>query len=63
MKTIWVVVITVVITGVLVGGGTYYFLNKQATDDKNALQAQITELGAQVAAAEQSLADLQSVAQ
>ncbi len=59
MKTIWVVIISVVVSGALVGGGTYYFLNKQATTDKDALQAQINDLNVKITAAEKALADAQ----
>jgi hypothetical protein len=52
MKSIWVILITVIATAGLVGGGTYYFLNKKATDDKNALQAQIDGLAKKVADAD-----------
>jgi len=63
MKTIWVAIISVVITAVLVGGGTYYYLNKKATTDKNALQAQIDDLNIKVTAAEQALSDAQAALQ
>lgn len=59
MKTIWVVLITLVATAVIVGGGSYYFLNKKATNDKNSLQSQIDDLNAKLATAEKSLADSQ----
>ena len=57
MKPIWVVLITVIVTGGLVGSGTYYYLNNKATKDKDALQSQINDLNKKVADAEKSLAD------
>jgi hypothetical protein len=44
MKPIWVVLITVLATAVLVGGGTYYFLNQKLEKDKTSLQKQIDDL-------------------
>ncbi|MCX6808785.1 MAG: hypothetical protein NTW50_03925, partial [Candidatus Berkelbacteria bacterium] len=44
-SNIWIIVIAVVATAILVGGGTWYFLNKKATSDKKDLQAQIDALG------------------
>jgi hypothetical protein len=61
MKTIWIVVISAVVTAGVIGGGTYYLVNAQATKDKDALQAQITTLNTKVADTEKSLADAQTV--
>lgn len=44
MKPVWMIVISVVVTAGIIGGGTYYFLNAKATKDKDALQSQITDL-------------------
>ncbi|MCX6812607.1 MAG: hypothetical protein NTW79_03225 [Candidatus Berkelbacteria bacterium] len=44
MKPVWIIVISVVITAGIIGGGTYYFLNKKTINDKDALQSQITDL-------------------
>lgn len=44
MKRIWIVLITVVATAGLVGGGTYYFINKKTNQDKANLQKQIDDL-------------------
>ncbi|MFA7253198.1 MAG: hypothetical protein WC107_01440 [Patescibacteria group bacterium] len=47
---IWLqVLITVLITAGVAGGGTYYFANAKATKDKDNLQVQIDELGAKLA--------------
>jgi len=62
MKTIWIVLISFVATAVIVGGGTYYFINHRATTDKNNLQAQINTLSTNLTATEKSLADAQAAA-
>lgn len=36
MKKTWIVVITIIITGLIVGGLTYYFVNRSAQSDKKA---------------------------
>jgi hypothetical protein len=59
MKPIWIVLISFLITAGIVGGGTYYYLNKKATTEKNSLQAQINDLNTKVADTEKSLADAQ----
>lgn len=38
------ILITVIVTAGIAGGGTYYFINKSTTVDKDSLQSQITEL-------------------
>jgi hypothetical protein len=48
MKPIWTILITVVATAAIVGGGTYYLANKSAEKDKSDLQAQIDDLDAKV---------------
>jgi len=61
MKTIWIVLISVVVTAGVIGGGTYYYFDNKATKDKNNLQAQIDDLNKQVADAEKkTLEDVQS---
>jgi len=44
MKPIWIILISVIVTGGLVSGGTYYFVNSKADRDKENLQAQINDL-------------------
>lgn len=44
MKTFWVVIISVILTAGVVGGGVWYFLDQQATQDKNNLNTQISDL-------------------
>ncbi|MEI7791997.1 MAG: hypothetical protein WCI57_00735 [Candidatus Berkelbacteria bacterium] len=51
MKPIWTILITVVATAAVVGGGTYYLINKSADKDKSHLQAQIDDLNAKVTSA------------
>jgi uncharacterized protein YxeA len=51
MKTIWTILITVLVTGGFVGGGTYYFANAKGTNDKNKLQAQIDDLNKKLSSA------------
>lgn len=60
MKTIWIVLISFVLTAVIAGGGTYYFANAKAVKDKDNLQAQITTLNTKIADTEKSLADAQA---
>jgi len=48
MKKTWIVVITIIITGLIVGGLTYYFINRSAQSDKKSLETQIEELQNQV---------------
>jgi hypothetical protein len=48
MKAIWTILITVVATAAVVGGGTYYLINKSANKDKSDLQAQIDDLNVKV---------------
>jgi len=63
MKTIWIVLISFVATAIVVGGGTYYYINHRATTDKNNLQAQINTLNSKLTAAGKSLADTQAANQ
>jgi len=48
MKPIWTILITVVLTAAIVGGGMYYVMNKNSDGDESALQAQIDDLSAKV---------------
>jgi len=50
MKTWLLVLMTVIATGGLVGGGTYYYFNKKANRDTATLQTQLDELKAPAAA-------------
>jgi hypothetical protein len=52
MKRIWIIIITIVATAGLVGGGTYFYLNEKADSDNKALQAQIDDLNAKITTAD-----------
>ncbi|PIS07358.1 hypothetical protein COT78_03935 [Candidatus Berkelbacteria bacterium CG10_big_fil_rev_8_21_14_0_10_43_13] len=52
--------IVVIVTGGIVGGATYYLVNKNATTDKNDLQAQIDDLNKKVSNTETALATAQA---
>ena len=56
MKPIWIVLISVIVAGGLAGGGTYYYLDKQAKTDKADLQVQIDDLSAKLNAKTEELA-------
>jgi hypothetical protein len=56
MKTLWIVLISFLATAIVVGGSTYYLMNREATKDKNNLQAQITDLTNKYNDAEQKVA-------
>ncbi|MFA7253164.1 MAG: hypothetical protein WC107_01255 [Patescibacteria group bacterium] len=43
-KKFWLILGLIIITAVVVGGGTYYFIHTKADNDKNNLQAQIDDL-------------------
>lgn len=62
MKTIWVVLLTVIITGGLVGGGTYYYENQKLNSNKSELQTQIDTLGAKVSEQTKTISDLNTAA-
>jgi len=47
-RPIWIIVSTIVITAIIIGGGIYYWQNKKLTDSKNDLNAQIASLQKQV---------------
>lgn len=48
MKKIWVVLITVLVTAGLIGGGGYYYLNKKFSDEKATLNKQISDLNDEI---------------
>jgi len=48
MKNIWIIALSVVLTGAIIGGGTYYFVNSKAEKDKKELNRQISTLQKQV---------------
>jgi len=62
MKPWLKIVLTIVITGGVVGGITYYFVNKNATADKNNLQSQIDDLNKKLSDAKTALTTAQTVA-
>ena len=43
MKKIWIITISVLATAIIVGGGTYYFLNSKANKDKDVLNKSILD--------------------
>ncbi len=55
MKIFWKYLILILVTAGIVGGLTYYFVNKKATADKNNLQSQINDLNTKYIAALKSL--------
>ena len=59
MKSWTKVLLWIIVVG-LVGGGTYYAVNKKATTDKNNLQAQIDDLNTKLTAAQKSLSATQT---
>ncbi|MCX6812461.1 MAG: hypothetical protein NTW79_02470 [Candidatus Berkelbacteria bacterium] len=48
MKMFWKILIAVVLTIAVVGGGTYYYMQRKLTNDKNNLQSQINDLNKQI---------------
>jgi len=60
MKTVWIVLISFVATAAIVGGGTYYYVNHKAANDKNALQSQINDLNEKIKHTGKSLTDAQT---
>jgi hypothetical protein len=55
MKTFWVVLITVIITGGIIGAGGYFYLNSKSVKEKNDLQSQIDDLNAKISAVPEDL--------
>lgn len=55
MKNIWLIIITIVLTSAVVGGGTYYFVNSKAEKDKKELNSQISDLNNKISAAQTAL--------
>lgn len=62
MKPWLKVLLTVLITGGIVGGVTYYVVNKNTTADKNNLQGQIDDLNKKLAATNTALTTAQDTA-
>jgi uncharacterized protein YxeA len=60
MKTVWIVLVSFVVTALTVGGGTYYFMSSKAKEDKEALQLQITTLDAKLSQTEKSFTETQA---
>lgn len=58
MKTIWIVLLTVIISGGVIGGGTYYLVNAKETKDKDSLQAQIDNLSVTLSQKQTELTNL-----
>lgn len=48
MKTFWVVLISVLVSAILFGGGIYYWQSVKAKNDKEALNKQISSLQSQI---------------
>ena len=61
VKTIWIILISVVVFGGLIGGGTYYLVNTKVTKDKIDLQAQINNLNTRISNTEKSPTDTQKI--
>lgn len=59
MKPFWVVLLTFIITGSLVGGGTYYYLSNQAEKEKVDLTKKISDMEADQTALQLQLEDFQ----
>lgn len=58
MKTIWVVLFTVIISGGLVGGGIYYYEKNKIDSEKSNLQTQIDTLNTKINDQTKTIADL-----
>jgi hypothetical protein len=58
MNSMWKMVLTVLVTALVIGGGTYWYVNDKATTDKAALQTTIDGLNANVTALNKKVADL-----
>lgn len=56
MKPIWIALISIVGAALIVGSGTYYFVNAKATTDKEDLQTQITALNSKFDDSQKALA-------
>lgn len=57
MKKIWVVVISVVVTAIIVGGGVYWYEKNKSDKDKATLNTQISDLNARIATLASQTAD------
>lgn len=62
MNTYLKIVLSVLLTAAIVGGGTYAILQKRANDDKATLQANIDTLNAQVTTLQKQVADAATAA-
>jgi len=60
MKTIWVIVIAVFITGIITGGGVYAYQNNKAKTDQDTLKSQISTLQSQNSTLQKQIADTTS---
>jgi len=49
VKTVWIVLISVVATAMIAGSGSYFYINHKAETAKNDLQAQINDLSVKLA--------------
>lgn len=58
MRPIVKMILTVVVTALVIGGGTYWYVNNKATTDKTALQSTIDGLNANVTALNKKVTDL-----
>lgn len=48
MKKFWVVIISVIVSGVIAGGGTYYYLDQKTTREKNDLKRRIDDANGRI---------------
>lgn len=48
MSTVWKIVISVMATLAVAGGGTYYYMNQKLENERSGLQSQVTDLNEQV---------------
>lgn len=62
MKRIWIVFLTVLITGVIVGGGVYYYEKQKIDSNKSDLQRQIDVLNTKISDQTKTIADLNTAA-
>jgi outer membrane murein-binding lipoprotein Lpp len=60
MKPIWIVVISVVLSAVVVGGGVYAYTNNKANQEKDDLTARISSLNDQIDTLNATVSSLQS---
>ncbi len=60
MNSMGKMILTVLVTTLVIGGGTYYFVNNKAITDKTALQTQVSTLTTEKATKDKATEDLQS---